>query len=236
MKRLVTSLGLTACLVGLVSAEEAFAADPSSKIDTPPRKVVVGTAIFGTYGKYPGLEERIQALCGLVDEMARQASAKSPGHGLDLAVLPETSVTSNAGGASSRAILLDGPVRETFRKLAQSHKTYIVVPMDLTEIGPKGPTYSNAAVLFDRKGDIAGVYRKAHPVALLGRSDLEGGISPGREFPVFACDFGKLGIQICWDIKYDDGWDALGKNGAIVGIEELGLLLERQERDENARF
>lgn len=218
MRRFVTLLGLTACLVGPPLAVDARAAEPPSKLDTPPRKVVVGTAIFGTYGKYPGLEERIQALSSLVDEMARQASARSPEHGLDLAVLPETSVTSNAPGAASRAIQLNGPVREAFSKLARTHKTYLVVPMDLAEIGPKGPMYSNSAVLFDRKGDIAGVYRKAHPVALLGRDDLEGGITPGREFPVFPCDFGKLGIQICWDIKYDDGWDALGKNGAEIVV------------------
>ena len=99
-------------------------------------------------------------------------------------------------------------------RLARKHKTYIVVPMDLVEEGPKGTTYSNAAVLFDRKGDVAGVYRKAHPVAVLGTDELEGGITPGKEFPVFDCDFGRLGVQICWDIQFDDGWDALARKGA----------------------
>jgi hypothetical protein len=31
---------------------------------------------------------------------------------------------------------------------------------------------------------------------------------------VFECDFGKLGIQICWDMSYDDGWAELARRGA----------------------
>ncbi|MEJ7636902.1 MAG: carbon-nitrogen hydrolase family protein [Singulisphaera sp.] len=43
-----------------------------------------------------------------------------------------------------------------------------------------------------------------------------GGLAPGRDFPVFDCDFGKLGIQICWDIQFDDGWAALAAKGAEI--------------------
>ena len=188
----------------------------ASKADGPPRKVVVGTAVFGPYGKYPGLDERLKTLCGVVDEMARRATITYPGRGLDLAILPETVVTSTAGPASERAVHLDGPVRETFASLARKHKTYVVVPMDLAEEGPGGTTYSNAAVLFDREGGVAGVYRKAHPVAVLGTDELEGGIAPGKEFPVFDCDFGRLGIQICWDVQFEDGWAALAAKGAEI--------------------
>jgi predicted amidohydrolase len=178
--------------------------------------VVVGTAIFGPYGTYPGLDERLKTLGGLIDEMARRAGEAYPGQGLDLAILPETTVTSLAGPASARAIRLDGPVREAFAALARKHRTYIVAPMDLAEEGPRWTTYANAAVLFDRKGGVAGIYRKAHPVALLGTDELEGGIAPGKEFPVFDCDFGRLGIQICWDVQFDDGWAALAAKGAEI--------------------
>lgn len=189
---------------------------PASKAGGPPRKVVVGTAIFGPYGTYPGLVERLKTLGGVIDEMADRATAKYPGHGLDLAILPESAVTSTAGPASARAIPLDGPVRETFASLARKHKTYLIVPMDLAEGGPGGTTHANSAVLFDRKGEVAGVYRKAHPVAVLGTDELERGITPGRSYPVFECDFGRLGIQICWDIQFDDGWEALAKAGAEI--------------------
>jgi predicted amidohydrolase len=216
-------LALGACSsIGTASRAGEPAGTPragsKSKADRPPRKVVVGTVIFGPYGKYPGLDERLKVLSGLVESMAEEAARAYPGRGLDLAVLPETTVTDTHGPASQRAIPLRGPVLETFRNLARRHKTYLVVPLDLVEQGPSGTVYSNAAVLLDRRGAIAGIYRKVHPVAVLHHDDLEGGITPGREFPVFDCDFGKLGIQICWDIVFDDGWQALADKGAEIVV------------------
>ncbi len=213
----VLAAWLAITVAPVLGGDEAPSAT-ASKIDRSPRKVVVGTAIFGPYGRYPGLEERLKVLTGLIDTMARQAEEKYPGQGLDLAVLPETAVTSTAGPASARAIPLEGPVKETFASVARKHRTYLVVPMDLAESGPEGTTYVNAAILFDRQGEVAGIYRKVHPVAVLGTDELEGGITPGREFPVFECDFGKLGIQICWDIQFDDGWNALARKGAEIVV------------------
>jgi predicted amidohydrolase len=221
MKRPAWFIGLVSCLVGTMMEGETQACSPSgrpSKAGTAPRKVVVGTAIFGPYGNYPGLDDRLKVLAGLIDDMARKAAANYPAHGLDLAILPETTVTSTAGPASSRAIRLEGPVRETFSSLARKHKTYIIAPMDLAEQGPLGTTYSNAAVLFDREGSVAGIYRKVHPVAGVGSDELERGIKPGREYPVFDCDFGKLGIQICFDIRYDYGWNELARKGAELVV------------------
>ena len=191
---------------------------PATRADRAPRKVVVGTVIFGPYGKYNGLEGRMKELSGFVDAMAGEAARQYPGRGLDLAILPETTVTSLEGPASQRAIPLQGPVLETFGALARRHKTYLVVPLDLVEQSASGPVYSNAAVLFDRQGGVAGIYRKFHPVAAPGHDDLENGITPGSEFPVFECDFGKLGIQICWDIVFDDGWQALADKGAEIVV------------------
>jgi predicted amidohydrolase len=193
-------------------------ANAQTKAERPPRKVVIGTVVLGSYSKASEFDERLKRLGGLIDAMARRASQNDPAHGLDLAILPETAVTPSEGPASARARPLAGPVAETFGALARKHKTYIIAPMDLVEEGPKGTYYSNAAVLFDRKGEVAGIYRKVHPVALVGRNDLEDGITPGRDYPVFDCDFGKLGIQICWDIQFDEGWQALADKGAEIVV------------------
>jgi predicted amidohydrolase len=178
----------------------------------------VGTVIYGPYGKYEGLDQRLKILTGFVEAIAAEASRAYPGQGLDLVVLPETIVTSTHGPASQRAIPFQGTVQETFSALARRYKTYLVVPLDLVEESRSGPVYSNAAILLDRRGMVAGIYRKFHPVAVLARDDLERGITPGREFPVFDCDFGKLGIQICWDIVFDDGWQALADKGAELVV------------------
>jgi predicted amidohydrolase len=204
------------CLVACASDGGPVPGQNRSTAASPPRKVVIGTAIYGPYGKYPGLEPRLKELSGIVDEMADKASRANPRHGLDLAILPETVVTSTAGKAHERAVPLKGKVQETFSTLARKYRSYILLPLDLAEEGPGGTFDSNAAVLFDRRGEVAGIYRKAHPVAVVGTSELETGITPGREYPVFDCDFGKLGVQICWDIQFAEGWDALARAGAEI--------------------
>ncbi len=215
---LLTTL-VAACLCGVLvskGTEQTERARTTPRAERPPRKVVVGTAVFGPYGEYPGLEERLRELCGLVDQMAERAAKHDLARGLDLAILPETTVTSNKGTATERAIPLRGKVQDTFSALARRHKCYILVPLDLAEEGPRGTFSSNAAVLFDRNGQVAGIYRKAHPVAYVNSDTLEGGIAPGPDFPVFQCDFGRLGVQICWDIQFADGWDALAERGAEI--------------------
>jgi predicted amidohydrolase len=211
---LVTT-GLFGVLVAR-AGEQAEQARTGPRAERPPRKVIVGTAVFGPYGTYPGLEERLRELGGLVDEMAAKAERQPPGQGLDLAILPETTATSTRGTASARAIRLHGMVQDTIGALARKHKCYVLLPMDLAEDGPRGTFCSNSAVLFDRKGAVAGIYRKAHPVAYVNSDALEGGITPGPDFPVFQCDFGRLGVQICWDIQFGDGWDSLADRGAEI--------------------
>ncbi len=65
-------------------------------------------------------------------------------------------------------------------------------------------------VLLDRAGKLAGKYRKVY----LPREEIEGGLTPGNDFPVFDTDFGKVGMMICWDVQYTDPARALALNGA----------------------
>jgi predicted amidohydrolase len=185
-----------------------------SKGTKPPRKVVVATTMFNVYGEHPGIEKRLEDAALLIDEAAREAHRRYSRQGLDLVVLTETMLTaSNATGARDRAVPLDGLVLEQMGAKAREHRTYVVVPMMLLEASGE---VSNAAVLIDRGGAVAGIYRKVHPVTDYGTDVVEGGVAPGQEFPVFDCDFGRLGIQICWDIVYDDGWQALARKGAEI--------------------
>jgi hypothetical protein len=97
---------------------------------------------------------------------------------------------------------------------AREHHTWVVVPMTLREEGGAG-RISNAAVLLNRAGGVAGIFRKVHPIAD-EHGLFEGGVTPGEAYPVFDCDFGRLGILICWDMAYEDAWDALAAGGAEI--------------------
>ena len=179
----------------------------------PPRKVFVGTVMQSFWGEYPGLQNRLYQLAGIVDQMAAQAKTKY-NRGLDLAILPETAITGEAeGDALTRSVLFDGPAQELFTRKAREHGCYIVVPTYLLDSKEK-KLCSNAAILVGRKGEVMGTYRKIHLVVSLERGTMEDGATPGNALPVFDCDFGKLGIQICYDMDFEDGWTELARKGA----------------------
>jgi beta-ureidopropionase len=186
-----------------------------NRYDMPPRKVVVATVMGGLGRTHPGLDARLDRLSELIDKAAAEARRKYPQGRLDLVVLPENAVTTGRSGtARERSEPLEGKVLDTFAAKAREHQTYLVVTLNLAE----GDAFYNAAVLIGRDGAVAGIYRKIHPVAYVGRDTLEQGITPGAEVPVFECDFGRLGIQICWDMVYDDGWDLLRRKGAEIVV------------------
>src|SRR5438094_3699370 len=184
-----------------------------STSNSPPRKVIVGTVMQSFWGQYPGLDNRLDQLAGIVGQMAAQAKQRY-GRGLDLAVLPETAITGEAeGDALARSVPFDGRVKEVFTRTAREHGCYVVVPTYLLDSKEK-KLCSNAAILVGRKGEVMGTYRKIHLVVSLERGTMEGGATPGDALPVFDCDFGKLGIQICYDMEFEDGWTELARKGA----------------------
>lgn len=208
------------CVVLLVSSETR-ATEPMpapaamtrpaivSRADTLPRKVVIASAVAEVTGP---LEARLKQVGGMIDDAARKASVQYPGHGLDLMVFPEFTLLHESGTtAAERAVSLAGPVQVTLGAKAREHHTWLIVPMTLQEEGAAG-RYSNAAVLLDRTGRVAGIFRKVHPIADAG-GGFEGGVTPGSGYPVFDCDFGRLGILICWDMAYPEAWDALAAGG-----------------------
>jgi predicted amidohydrolase len=200
----LTALGTAPVMTGLQR--------PSSS-SRPPRKVIAGTVMQSYWEQHPGLTKRLARLTANVDSMQAESQQRY-GRGLDLAILPEVAVTGETGGdVAATAVSLDGEVRATFAAAARKHHCYLVAPTYLKESAPeKG--YSNAAILFDRGGEVIGAYRKVHLVVSRDSERFEGGCSAGNDVPVFDCDFGKLGTQICYDMEFDYGWNELARKGA----------------------
>jgi beta-ureidopropionase len=210
-----TSATLFAMILAGLGARPAAAAELTirSTSDQPPRKVIVGTSMQAFWGEYPGLQKRLDQLAALIDRMAEE-SEKKYGRGLDLAILPETAVTGElSGDVAAQSVAFEGPVREIFVRKAREHRCYIVVPTYLLD-DKERKQCSNAAILVGRKGEVVGIYRKVHLAVQAGSDSLEQGTTPGKAVPVFDCDFGKLGIQICFDMDYDYGWMELARKGA----------------------
>jgi len=204
----VSGLAATGAALSTAAGAPAGIRDTSN---TLPRKVVVGTAIRDLWGTYPGLRQRLDQLTRLVDRMVEQ-SGKRYGRGPDLAILTETAVTGEAGrDVRACAVPLEGELREAFSRKASEHRCYIVAPTYL--LAADGKRCSNAAILFGRDGAVAGIYRKVHLVVAPDSEAMESGSTLGTDVPVFQCDFGRLGIQICYDMEFDDGWNELARQG-----------------------
>jgi predicted amidohydrolase len=191
--------------------EPAAQGGHQSRAGTPPRKVLLATAMARFSGSF---EERVALLAKLLDQADDMAREKYSGRSLDLLILPEVAFSTGKGGTAADAALPLERLAANVGPLAAKHGTYVIAPAVLADEKPTRT--SNAAVIFDRTGKVAGIYRKYFLVAASPGGPLENGASPGRKFPVFDCDFGKLGIQICWDMSYVDGWDALAAGGAEI--------------------
>ncbi len=112
-----------------------------------------------------------------------------------------------------------GPTTDAFARLAKQHRCYVICPIPTARDGRDW----NSAVVIDRDGGILGIYDKAHPVTSspdYTRFETgplaKGGLFPGGEPPVFDLDFGRVGIQICFDAGFPETWETLARNGAKV--------------------
>jgi predicted amidohydrolase len=101
-----------------------------------------------------------------------------------------------------------GPTTVRLGELARQRNSWIVAGIYESE----GGAVYNTAVLLDRRGRLAGKYRKVY----LPREEYERGLTPGNAFPVFDTDFGRLGIMICYDVFFADPAKALTAQGAEI--------------------
>lgn len=142
--------------------------------------------------------------------------------GTDVILLPEgITVVGTGKHYADVAETVPGPTTQRLGEVAREKKAYIAAGIYERE----GTAIYNTAVLVDRAGNLIGKYRKVY----LPREEIEGGLTPGSDYPVFRTDFGKVGMMICYDLQYADPARALALRGAEMilmpiwgGFEALG--------------
>ncbi|MFL5339611.1 MAG: carbon-nitrogen hydrolase family protein [Gemmataceae bacterium] len=174
-----------------------------SLTETPPpvpRTVRLATVHYRpTGGKTP--MDNCRQYEKFIAEAARQKA--------DLVVLGETLTFVNLGKKYHEvAEPVPGPSTEYFGELAKRFNLYIVPGL----LERDGHLVYNVAVLIGPDGKMIGKYRKV----CLPRGEVEGGIAPGSEYPVFSTRFGKVGLMVCYDGFFPEVARNLTTRGAEV--------------------
>jgi N-carbamoylputrescine amidase len=105
----------------------------------------------------------------------------------------------------------DGHTTRLMQEYAKKYSMVIVVPIYEEEI--PGVYYNTAAVI-DADGKYLGKYRKSHIPQVAGFWE-KFFFKPGNlGYPVFNTAYCRLGVYICYDRHFPEGWRALALNGA----------------------
>lgn len=105
----------------------------------------------------------------------------------------------------------DGPTVSLMKEYAAKYSMVIVVPIyeeDITGV------YYNTCAVIDADGSYLGKYRKTHIPQVAGFYE-KFFFKPGNSgWPVFDTAYCKLGVYICYDRHFPEGWRALALAGA----------------------
>jgi beta-ureidopropionase len=128
----------------------------------------------------------------------------------------------------------DGPTTRLFCDVARKHKMVIVLPIYEEEMTG---VYYNTAGVIDADGTFLGKFRKMHIPHCDPGFWEKFYFRPGNlGYPVFQTKVGKVGVYICYDRHFPEGWRALGLGGAeivfnpsatVAGLSEYLWKLEQ---------
>lgn len=166
----------------------------------PSRKVRLAAAHFKPRGgKSPA--ENCRMFAPMIEEAGR--------HRAELLVLGETVTAINNGHSSVQAAEpIPGPSTAYFGEMARKHNLHIVVGLSERV----GHLVYNTAVLMGPDGALIGKYRKM----ALPTGEVQGGVAPGDDYPVFQTRFGKVGMMVCYDLFFPEVARQLANRGAEV--------------------
>ncbi len=176
--------------------------EPAQDTKKPAREVwIAGVSQMGIRAKTPELMvERIM-------EVLKEVTRYNP----DFVCLPEAFPFEYVEAKLSfpQRVEVSLKVLDQFAEFAKQNNCYTVCPVFTSS---EGRIY-NSAVVFDRAGRRIGQYNKIHETV----GYVKGGITCGAMFqPVIPTEFGPIGIQICYDINWDDGWKMLRDQGVKI--------------------
>jgi len=160
--------------------------------------------------------EDVERNLARAEDLVRRAAAE----GADLVALPENFAYLRTEGEQLefRARLSGEPVR-SMRELARELRCHLLLGSIPEEIPRSRRTY-NTSVLIGPAGERLAVYRKIHLFDIKIRGGVElfesRNVAAGDKPVVVSTRLGKLGLSICYDLRFPELYRRLVRRGAQV--------------------
>jgi predicted amidohydrolase len=150
------------------------------------------------------------------ERLIRLAAAR----GAQLVVLPEVfNWRGKRAEESSESETLEGPTLSLMARLAAEHKLHLVAG-SITERPPQEGKSYNTSALFGPDGGRIAIYRKIHlfDVDLPGRVTIKESDAKlsGGEVVCADTSLGKIGLTICYDLRFPELYRTLAYEGAQI--------------------
>jgi len=184
----------------------------------PPRIVRIG--VIQTQIVEPTnapVEAQFQALCDRTEKLIHAAGAMGCNVlGLQEAwTMPFAFCTREKHPWLEFAEPVDGPSTQFLAELARRYDMVIVSPI-LERDEVHGGTIHNTAVVIGNRGNVIGKHRKNHIPRVGDFNESTYYMEGDTGHPVFATQFGKVGINICYGRHHPLNWLMFGINGAEI--------------------
>jgi predicted amidohydrolase len=147
---------------------------------------------------------------------AESLMSRAADGGADLAALPE--VFTYRGPSRRHAEVAEpipGPTTDRLAEAARRHGMWVLAGSLLESDGSR---VYNTSLLFDRAGEQVARYRKIHlfDVELPGASPIRESdtFTPGEEIVTAGTEFGRVGLSVCYDLRFPELYRALMARGA----------------------
>jgi len=166
-------------------------------------------------------------------EKAKKYIEKAKKMGADFVVIPETFMVFPAPGVNYADVAetLDGPFVTGLKEAAKENQIYVVCGMYEPEKGENVRAY-NTTVVLNREGKIIHKYRKTHLYDAFAYQESKSVIPGDGPLQVFETEFGKIGLMVCYELRFPEIARQLAMQGADVIMVPtawlMGYLKEEQ--------